>query len=186
MEADWEVEVGGEARVIEPEWPGFVDLRANPERAELLEEMRQLPALGHVLVQLNARHSPVWTSKCDVWECAEFDPDELDIPREQALKGAACYVDLLAGEELNWESYTATAEWCRAICDKLRAVLVRSCRVDLVVRAAHLAAGRSGFAVTAYLTAAGPVATQAAGALARGLAALADAVVPFPASAGAA
>ena len=33
MEADWEFEVGGDAPVIEARWPGFVDLRRNPERA---------------------------------------------------------------------------------------------------------------------------------------------------------
>ncbi len=32
MEADWEFEVGGDAPVIEAHWPGFVDLRQNPEQ----------------------------------------------------------------------------------------------------------------------------------------------------------
>ena len=30
MEADWELEIGGDAPVIEAHWTGFVDLRADP------------------------------------------------------------------------------------------------------------------------------------------------------------
>ena len=49
MEADWEVEVGGGAPVIEADWPGFVDLRGEPERVNEMEEVakvrsaRQIP-----------------------------------------------------------------------------------------------------------------------------------------------
>ena len=67
MEADWEIEIGGGAPIIEAHWSGLVDLRVNPERARLLPEAQQLPALCHALVRLNAPASPVWTSKCDVF-----------------------------------------------------------------------------------------------------------------------
>ena len=44
MEADWEIEVGGKAPVIEARWPGFVDLRLHPERASQFPEAAELPA----------------------------------------------------------------------------------------------------------------------------------------------
>jgi hypothetical protein len=69
MEADWEFEVEGEtaaaeapipeAPIIDACWPGFVDLRRNPERAWDLPEARQLPALAEALARLNAAASPV-------------------------------------------------------------------------------------------------------------------------------
>jgi len=46
MEAAWEVELGGEAPVIEAIWPGFVDLRLHPEQAWQLPEAAQLHALA--------------------------------------------------------------------------------------------------------------------------------------------
>ena len=46
MEADWEVEVGGGAPVIEALWPGFVDLRSNPERSGEIDGGCEFPALG--------------------------------------------------------------------------------------------------------------------------------------------
>ena len=39
MEADYEVEAGGEAPVIEALWPGFVDLRLQPERIGEIQEV---------------------------------------------------------------------------------------------------------------------------------------------------
>jgi hypothetical protein len=70
MEADWEFEVGGdatvpEAPIIDACWSGFVDLQSAPERARLLPEASQFPALADALVKLNGVGSPVWTSKCD-------------------------------------------------------------------------------------------------------------------------
>ena len=98
MEADWEIEVGGKAPVIEARWPGFVDLRLHPERASQFPEAAELPALAVALAMLNALASPVWTSKCDVWpvvDSAEFDPDELDAPPGCGAHAMGCYVDLL-------------------------------------------------------------------------------------------
>ena len=68
MEADWEVEIGGGAAVIEAEWPGFVDLRADAGRVVEIAEAAAFPPLAGLLLALNAAESPVWTSKCDLWE----------------------------------------------------------------------------------------------------------------------
>ena len=49
MEADWEVEVGGGAPVIDALWAGFVDLRRQPERIEEIAEAGKFPALAPLL-----------------------------------------------------------------------------------------------------------------------------------------
>jgi len=110
MEADWEVEIGGDAPVIDACWDGFVDLRFNPrmdsslppdtyrKRAHGLAESANLPGLAEALAQLNGLHSPVWTSKCDVWpvpDAADIDAGELDAPQEDATFAWACYIDLV-------------------------------------------------------------------------------------------
>ncbi len=81
MEADWEVEIGGDAPVIEAEWPGFIDLRMQPSRISDIAEATAFLPLADFLSALNQESSQVWTSKCDVWE-----PD---------LTATACYIDLL-------------------------------------------------------------------------------------------
>jgi hypothetical protein len=174
MEADWEVQIGGGAPVIEPEWEGFVDLRRVPEAAEQLPEAGALPGLAQVLMRLNAPDSPVWTAKCDVWKMDDFDPLELDAAGAGQQLGAACFVDLLPQEKTRWGTHADAAEWCRNVCGHLRAIALRSCRVDLVVRAAEFAEEGPGFAVTAYASAVGADETQTRQKLAQTLAALAD------------
>jgi hypothetical protein len=84
MEADWEVEIGGGAPVIEALWPGFVDLRSHPDRLGEIAEAATFPPLAVLLRALNSPESPVWTSKCDVWE-----------PETAAL---AAYIDMLPSD----------------------------------------------------------------------------------------
>lgn len=177
MEADWEIELGGEARVIEPLWPGFVDLRCSPDRAHELQEVSQLPSLAGVLINLNSAESPVWTSKCDVWPVTDFDADELDAPREEALHAIACYVDLLPRSDRQWATPAAATGWCRKVCLLLRTVPMRNCRADLVVRHAMISEDRTDLGVTAYLTACGATPENASNTLPFALAALADSIV---------
>ena len=170
MEADWEVEVGAGPPAIEAQWPGFVDLRLHPERAWQLPEAAQLPALAEVLAKLNAAASPVWTSKCDLWQVvdlAEFDPDELDAPPGCSAHAMGCYIDLLPRGDRRWELPATVAAGCKRLCGLLRAVPLRCCRVDFVIRRAFIALDLTGPApmdlgITAYLTACGPSAAEAA------------------------
>jgi len=98
MEADWEVEIGGDSPVIDACWDGFVDLRSNPNGARELPEAINLPALAEALIHLNGQQSPVWTAKCDAWpipNASDLDPDELSATSAEAAHGWACYIDLL-------------------------------------------------------------------------------------------
>lgn len=182
MDADWEVEIGGGADVIEPNWAGFVDLRRTPQAAAKLPEALKLPGLAQVLMQLNAEDSPVWTAKCDVWDMDGFDPLEWDVGSAGDRTGVACYVDLIPREKMHWATHTDGTEWCRQVCGRLRAIPLRSCRVDLVMRAAEFAKERKGFAVTAYACAAGIDAIAARRRLSDALATLADTLMQWTAS----
>jgi len=169
MEADWEFELGGDAKapevpVIDAPWPGFVDLRNSPERAWQLSETTQFPVLAGVLIKLNEASSPVWTSKCDVWphlEPDEFDLDELDAP-SGCISAMGCYIDLLHRDNQQWAVPDKAAEDCKHMCSLLRVVPLRSCRVDLVIRRACITPELMGLGITAYLTSCGGSDAEAA------------------------
>ena len=180
MEADWEVEIGGEAPLIHACWDGLVDLRRAPEFAAQLPESRQFPALAQALVQLNSEASHLWTSKCDVWIPEAFDADELDAQRREGNCALSCYIDVLPRRQRNWLSPGDAIADCRAICSRLRNVPLRCCRADLIVRQAHIAPGRHGLGITAYLTACGSTPDSARETLESALGALASAILPVP------
>jgi hypothetical protein len=186
VEADWEFEVGGDAPVIDACWPGFIDLRLNPDHALDLEEAAALPGLAKALGCLNGAASPVWTVKCDVWRItdrAEFDADELDAPSESTTYAMGCYIDILPGGDQQWITPHAASAVCIRFCDLLRAVPLRCCRADLIVRRALLQTDESDVAAlgaTAYFTACGPTEKSAEGALEAALSAFASALVPQP------
>ena len=177
MEADWEVEVGDGAPVIVADWPGFVDLRTAPERANRLMEAGQLPELAEALARLNAAESPVWTSKCDVWPLDTFDADELDAPAESAHEAMGCYIDLLPKGGGQWSKPELVGEWCRNVSACVRDYPLRCCRVDLVVRGALIDMETPGYGVSAYLSAAGPDAAEASRVLSTAVFAFANSVV---------
>ena len=170
MEADWEFEVGADAAtglaapVIEAHWPGFVDLRLAPENAWDLPETIQFPALGEAIGKLNSADSAVWTSKCDIWEHLEpdeFDPDELDATPGCAAHAMGCYIDLLPKK--NWPSPDMAATDCKRVCSLLRAVPLRCCRADLVIRRAFITPELMELGVTVYITSCGESLAEASG-----------------------
>jgi hypothetical protein len=155
MEADWEVEIGGEAPVIDMDWPGLIDLRIAPSRVDQLPEVRLLPVLREILVRLNVPVSHVWTSKCDIWAVEEFDPDELGAQVE-CRYAIASYLDLLSSDPRRWAAVEDATSWSSDLCRRLHAIELRCCRVDLVARRAFTkSALKSCFGITAYLTACG-------------------------------
>ena len=178
MEADWEVEIGQGAPVIDPHWPGFVDLRQTPECARQLPEVAWLRGLDDALVRLNRAQSPVWTAKCDVWplDAGEFDADEMNAPLESAAFGQGCYIDLLPTSEPQWSVPATAVSWCKDICSLLRAIPLPCCRVDLIVRSAVLSPDRMDIGITAYLTSCGPTAEDATQVLQAALSRFADAL----------
>jgi hypothetical protein len=180
MEADWEFEIGGDAPVIEPHWQGFVDLRADPRRAVDLAEALLLPGLADALMRLNATGSPVWTCKTDVFVPGPIDPGELDAAAAEASHAIACYVDLLMRSDLQWDLPRDTEIACRELCARLRDIPLRRCRVDMVIRRAHIDPDAHGLGVTTYFTACGETESDAKSRLAECLSLFSQAIVPVP------
>ena len=177
MEADWEVQIGGDAPVIDACWDGLVDLRRSPGLAMKLPESTQLEGLAEALVQLNSAGSPVWTSKCDVWRPDEFAPDEMDA-QEEENRAMACYVDLLPRTDEQWPTQEQVVTACQSVCLRLRNVPLRCCRADLIVRRAWTAPNRKSVGITAYLTACGSSLDGAIAVLASALKVFVEVVVP--------
>src|ERR1700678_2555775 len=145
MEADWEVEIGSGAPVIDALWSGFIDLRRAPERIGEIDEARKFPALSEVLLHLNrpesslglsadsnvdsmlddvACRSQVWSSKCDLWTLDRsfdtWDPDELNATPVESSVALACYIDLLPRNESLFAGLVEAETWARAAVDRLR------------------------------------------------------------------
>ena len=178
MEADWELEIGGDSPIIEARWPGFVDLRIEPNKAGELAETRDLPGLAFTLARLNAVKSPVWTCKTDVFVPGRIDPDELEATSEEATHALACYIDLLMRSEQRWNSLSEAERDCKELCARLRVLPLRFCRVDLVIRDAHIEPDANDLGATAYLTACGQTESDAKSRLAECLSLFAEAIVP--------
>jgi hypothetical protein len=178
MQADWEVEIGGDAPVIEANWSGFIDLRKYPDRAATLVEASMFPELGAALSRLNRPSSAVWTAKCDLWNLDSFDPDELDAPHQKVLKAVACYVDLLPGQAGFWGELERTVRWCRSQCARVQRAALDCGRVDLIVRRAVIGPETNGLGVTCYLVACGPTVREAELRLALVLGVFADDIAP--------
>jgi hypothetical protein len=190
MESDWEVELGPDAPVIDALWPGLIDLRSAPKRIAEIEETRRLPALAEVLLRLNCADSgtdsssPVWTSKCDLWELSSgpdldlssgrWDPDEMDATAAESA-AVACYIDLLPVDAVVFAGLDRAQAWASTIAGRLRETVGRCCRVDLVIRRAFQG-DMEGLGVTAYATACGADSAAAERALSRALLGLANAI----------
>jgi hypothetical protein len=158
MEADWEMEIGGDAPVIEAHWPGFVDLQRAPQCAWELTEAAGLPALAQALARLNGATSPVWTAKCDFWprlEAEAFDSGELDADLGCAAHAMGCYIDMLPKSGQQWAVPDSAVADCQRICGLLHAFPLRCCRVDLIIRSAMLTEDLMDLGITAYLTSCG-------------------------------
>ena len=177
MEADWEVEVGGGAPVIEALWPGFVDLRRNPERLAEIAEAVNFPALADLLRTLNSARSPMWTAKCDFWETepAELASTESGKLAADPSTALACYVDLLPVEGQVFVQWTQAEGFCRQWVARLEELSLPGCRVDLIVRQA-IAGEAEGFGITAYVGSTGRDRSGAAEALSAALADFAGAI----------
>ena len=176
MEADWEVEVGGGAPVIDALWAGFVDLRQQPERIEEIAEAARFPALGGLLERLNSPGSPVWTAKCDLWEPVEpGEAANLTVVEDDLPAALAVYVDLLPCAGSVFSQWQQAEAFCRKWVARLVQITMADCSVELVVRQA-VAGLAEGFGVTAYVSAEGHDRAGAAETLARALSAFAAAI----------
>src|ERR1700761_8547068 len=181
MEADWEFEIAPDVPVINASWEGLVDLVTHPEKAIELLEAADFPQLAEVLVRLNGPYLVVRTSKCDLWRVdldhESLDADELDAPPGTVQAAWAGYLDLTARDPQRWVNPETIKQECVALCGRLRLVLLRCCRMDLIIRRAVFSGGEEALGITAYLTACGSSKEIAKNVLGEALYAFADSVL---------
>jgi hypothetical protein len=178
LQADWEIEIGGDAPVIDASWFGFVDLRNQPECAAALPEVRLLPSLAPALVRLNTPYASFFTAKCDVWPLDRIDPLEFEASSESSKFALACYIDMVPRDPELWARHEQAIPWCEAFCARLHVATLPNCRADLILRRAILASDRHTCGLTAYLAACGANAEAAHTQLAAALAVFVDTVAP--------
>ncbi|HWA96772.1 MAG TPA: hypothetical protein VG844_19410 [Terracidiphilus sp.] len=182
MQADWELEVGVDAPVIDTAWTGHVDLRTEPNRAHQLLEAIAFPALAEILILLNSAASPVRTSKCDIWpienlEAIHIDRFDLEAGEEETSSLLGCYIDILPRNEDRWNQPAHVEQIAKSLCARLKKVPLRCCRVDIVGRETLLPLNSRGFGITAYWTASGCNVDAARRSLTAALHTFADAVI---------
>jgi hypothetical protein len=153
MEADWSVEIGSDLPEIVVPWEGFVDLRQRPSLVSSIAETATNSALAEALGVLNATSSPVFTSKCDLWPLIadEIDPFEFEASAEEAQRGLACYIDIVAHSAALCASFGAHERWVRIATAQLRETAFSQARTDLVVRSSKINT-HEGFGITLYVS----------------------------------
>jgi len=181
MEADWEVEIGADAAVIDSTWSGLVDLERNPSRIAEISEAANFPPLADTLLLLNApafhnvpsraqgkMQEGVRTIKCDLWPVTDLDPDEMEATPATSLFGIAAYIDLLPRETHVFPDLAAAERWARQVVLELRSIPAHAARVDLVIRRA-VSSSHEGLGITAYITGCGATSTAAYASFGRAL-----------------
>jgi hypothetical protein len=133
----------------DPADPGrhYIDLKGNPSAADNLEECKRYPALGRLLRQANAMHSPFGTAKCDVWATEELTEEEraFHLPHK-----VGSYVDLLfMRAELN-ASLETNLRLAQSITVHLRSVRLSADLEICARRCLFLREERWGYYLTVF------------------------------------
>ena len=182
MDIDWEVEIGGGAPIIDTDWPGFIDLRSEPNRLREIAEAVSFPPLANLLTAINGASSPWWTSKCDFWRPEPFT--------------SACYVDVLPRATSVFADWHEAESLCRACVARIgcadsefaKSSIPMACfdrcgcneqteiSINMVIRAA-ISKKQEGFGITAYMSATANSVGDATAALAHAMDLFADALL---------
>ena len=157
MEADFAVELGGDAETLEFPWtaadggPRYYDLKRQPELLLEIEEARTLPELGEFLAAINSPSSLLETAKCDAWTSTEISPEEEIFG---ATRKFGSYVDILFSKEGSRFSFVEHEQFVKRITQLLKRVPEIPAAAELIMRRCsyHTTEGmREGFYITFYL-----------------------------------
>lgn len=185
MEADWSVEIGGEAPVIDIGWPGWIDLSQDTAQVHSLDEAQAFPPLGQALRIILCDCKLFASTKCDFWmedfadEAEASGPDAFCSDAENCQRIAGCYIDLLPQQLADWSQLTTVERWVRAFTQTLRRADCPNARVEIVLRQAFFSA-TTGIGLSLYAYGCGATDATARSALERALKILLEGIRTAP------
>jgi hypothetical protein len=136
MQADFSVELGGDAPALEIPWSSddphvcYYDLKKYPELMQKIPEAAAYPELGSFLSRINAIGFPLATAKCDAWASNEVAPEEEIFGDRKFVS----YIDLVfvdQGDRCSFEKHEAFA---KELCGLLGQAPQIAATVELVIR----------------------------------------------------
>lgn len=136
MQADFSVELGGDAPALEIPWRSddphvrYYDLKNHPELICQIHEAVVYPELGSFLSRINAAGFPMATAKCDAWASNELDPEE-EIFGERKF---VSYIDLVFIDERDRCLFEKHEAFAKELCRLLGYAPQIAATVELVIR----------------------------------------------------
>ncbi len=157
MDADWSVEIGGDAPALEFPWRSpdehglrYLDLKRHPELLDEIQEAVRYPELREFLHMLNLPGLPLQTAKCDVWTTDELNADE---EIYGATRKLGCYIDLLFAEESARFSFARHEAFARGLAAELARGPDIPATAEIIVRRCYYRGGseQEGHYFTLYV-----------------------------------
>ena len=136
MQADFSVELGGDAPALEIPWRSnnphvhYYDLKKHLEMAQKIPEAAAYPELGTFLSRINATEFPLATAKCDAWSSNEVAPEEEIFGDRKVVS----YVDLVFVNEMEQCSFEKHEAFAKELCRLLSHAPEIPATVELVIR----------------------------------------------------
>ncbi|HEY2914022.1 MAG TPA: hypothetical protein VGK21_11730 [Candidatus Angelobacter sp.] len=136
MQADFSVELGGDAPALEIPWRSndpcvqYYDLKKHPELVKKIPEATAYPELGAFLSRINAAEFPLATAKCDAWSSSEVAPEEEIFGDRKFVS----YVDLIFVDERERCSFAKHEAFAKELCRLLDQAPEIAATVELVIR----------------------------------------------------
>jgi hypothetical protein len=136
MQADFSVELGGDAPALEIPWRSndpdvrYYDLKSHPELVQQIPEAVAHPEMGSFLSRMNAAEFPLATAKCDVWSSREVAPEEEIFGDRKFVS----YIDLVFVDQGNRCSLEKHEAFAKELCRMLSCAPEIAATVELVIR----------------------------------------------------
>lgn len=166
MQADWAVELGGDAPVLTVPWrseeehgPRYFDLKRRPELLLEVVETATNRDLAEFLSAVNTPAGMLESAKCDTWTSRE-------ITAEEEIFGApekfGSYVDLFFSDSAQRGDFSLHESFAREMCRLLKRAPEMAASVEFVVRKLFHEESE-GYYFTAYVHGYGEDAEQSRG-----------------------
>ena len=136
MQADFSVELGGDASALEIPWRSddpyvrYFDLKIHPELVLQIPEAIAYPELATFLSRINAPGFPLATAKCDAWSSSEVAPEEEIFGDRKFIS----YIDLVFVDQEDRCSFEKHEAFARELCRLLSHAPEMAAIVELVIR----------------------------------------------------